>query len=99
MLLWIIAFVLSAAYPQDWASGPVEAWINTVGTVRAWRGKGVGSALLSRLMEAARARGDREVVLAAQIHAVAFYRVHGFAEVGEEYEEAGLPHRDMRRAL
>lgn len=76
-----------------------DGHIGRMAVLKDWRGKGVGSRLLARLMEAARARGDREVVLSAQVHAVPFYKAHGFAEAGEEYEEAGLPHRDMRRAL
>jgi predicted GNAT family N-acyltransferase len=54
---------------------------------------------LKALIESARQRGDREVVLAAQVHAIGFYRAHGFVEEGAEYLEAGIPHRDMRRAL
>jgi mycothiol synthase len=37
----VAALVLTAAYPQDWERLPREAWINTVGTRRAWRGRGV----------------------------------------------------------
>lgn len=43
----VVAFVLNAAYPQDWSTGPVEAWINSVGTRRSWRGKGVARWLLT----------------------------------------------------
>ena len=50
-------------------------------------------------MDAARARGDREIVLSAQVHAMAFYRAHGFVEENAEYMDAGIPHVDMRRAL
>ncbi|MGQ0434394.1 MAG: GNAT family N-acetyltransferase [Microthrixaceae bacterium] len=42
----VASLVLCAAYPQDWGGVPVEAWINTVGTRRAWRGKGVARWLL-----------------------------------------------------
>ena len=31
--------------------------------------------------------------------AVEFYRTHGFEAVGEVYEEAGIPHQAMVRAL
>jgi len=44
-------------------------------------------------------RGDREIALSAQLHAVAFYRTHGFKPVGDVYEEAGIPHQAMVRAL
>ena len=42
----VASLVLTAAYPQDWDLLPVEAWINTVGTRRAWRGKGVARWLM-----------------------------------------------------
>jgi predicted GNAT family N-acyltransferase len=67
--------------------------------LKDWRGRGIGGLILKRLMEKALERGDREVVLSAQVHALAFYRAHGFVEEGEQYLEAGIPHRDMRRRL
>ena len=60
------------------------------------RGKGVGSALLRALMQAARRRGDRQVLLSAQTHAIAFYERFGFVAEGAEYDDAGIPHRVMR---
>ena len=63
------------------------------------RGSGVGTAVLLALMQAARERGHREVVLSAQTHAVPFYARLGFATEGEVYDDAGIPHLDMRRAL
>jgi mycothiol synthase len=43
----VAGLVLCAAYPQDWVTVPVEAWVTTVGTRRAWRGKGVASWLMT----------------------------------------------------
>ncbi len=63
------------------------------------RGTGVGTALLTALMQAARERGDRDVVLSAQAHAAPFYARLGFAVEGAIYQEAGIDHVDMRRAL
>ena len=42
----VAGLVLCAAYPQDWTTVPREAWINTVGTRRAWRGRGVARWLM-----------------------------------------------------
>ena len=50
--------MLCAAYPQDWATVPVEAWINTVGTRRAWRGKGVASWLMAESLRRIAAADD-----------------------------------------
>jgi predicted GNAT family N-acyltransferase len=63
------------------------------------RGAGVGSLLLTALIEAARARGQAETVLSAQTHAIPFYRRHGFIEEGGVYDDAGIPHQSMRRGL
>lgn len=63
------------------------------------RGQGVGAAILAALMERARARGMREVVLSAQRHAAPFYARFGFVAEGETYLEAGIPHVRMRQRL
>ena len=76
-----------------------DGHIGRMAVLQPWRGRGIGGRILAKLMDAARARGDREVVLAAQVDAMAFYRAHGFVEEGAEYMEAGIPHVDMRRAL
>ncbi len=73
--------------------------IGRMAVLAAWRGRGIGSALLEQLVAAAVGRGDAEVVLSAQTHALEFYRAHGFVADGGEYLDAGIPHRAMRRAL
>jgi predicted GNAT family N-acyltransferase len=60
------------------------------------RGQGIGSAILQALMAAARQRGDRVVLLSAQVHAEPFYARFGFEREGDEYMEAGIPHVRMR---
>jgi predicted GNAT family N-acyltransferase len=76
-----------------------DSHIGRMAVLKRWRGRGIGGLILKSLMEKARARGDAQIVLSAQVHAVAFYRAHGFQPEGGVYEEAGLPHQDMRRAL
>ena len=76
-----------------------DGHIGRMAVLKAWRGRGIGGRLLARLIDEARRRGHRQVVLSAQVHAVEFYRAHGFREEGEEYMEAGIPHRDMKRSL
>ncbi len=62
------------------------------------RGAGAGRAVLEALLAAARARGDRELMLHAQASAVGFYARHGFAVRGAPFQEAGIEHREMFRA-
>jgi ribosomal protein S18 acetylase RimI-like enzyme len=59
----VAGYVLCAAYPQDWATLPPEAWINSVGTRRAWRGKGVARWLLTDSLDRM-ARSDTAFVRA-----------------------------------
>lgn len=76
-----------------------DGHIGRMAVLQGWRGNGVGSALLAALIDAARERRHSVVELSAQTHAIGFYRRHGFAEVGAEYLEAGIPHRKMRLSL
>jgi predicted GNAT family N-acyltransferase len=73
-----------------------DGHIGRMAVLREARGAGVGSALLRALMQAARRRGDRAVVLSAQTHAIPFYRRFGFVAEGDDYDDAGIPHRQMR---
>ena len=76
-----------------------DGHIGRMAVLKGWRNRGVGGLMLQKLIERAKARGDREVALSAQVHAVAFYRAHGFVEEGAEYLEAGIRHQAMRRQL
>ncbi len=69
--------------------------IGRMAVMKPWRGCGVGSALLSAAIDAARVRGLHDVQLSAQTHAIAFYARHGFIAAGPEYLDAGIPHRTM----
>ena len=76
-----------------------DGHIGRMAVLKDWRGRGIGGLMLQKLMERAKARGDREIVLSAQVHAVPFYRANGFVEEGSEYLEAGIRHQEMRRRL
>ncbi|MEU1279009.1 GNAT family N-acetyltransferase [Streptomyces sp. NPDC005805] len=63
------------------------------------RGLGVGVALVRAVEEAARGLGLAAVDLHAQTHALGFYERLGYTAYGEEFPDAGIPHRSMRRPL
>jgi len=69
--------------------------IGRMAVLRAWRGQGVGSAILNALLRMARERACRTVVLHAQTHALSFYERHGFVAAGDEFMDAGIAHREM----
>lgn len=75
------------------------AKIGRMAVLPQWRNHGIGGALLSALLHAAAQRGAPRAVLHAQVHALGFYARAGFSAVGEEFDEAGIPHRRMERAL
>jgi YbgC/YbaW family acyl-CoA thioester hydrolase len=78
---------------------PDIARIGRMAVHRAIRGAGVGQGILEALLEAAARRGDREAMLHAQRSAEAFYAGLGFTPRGEPFEEAGIAHVEMTRAL
>ncbi len=78
---------------------PGVAKIGRMAVAQAVRSSGVGREVLEALMKAARARGDHEVLLHAQTSAAPFYARAGFTPRGAEFEEAGIPHVEMTRAL
>jgi len=76
-----------------------DGHIGRMAVLAGWRGRGVGALLLQALIDEAQQRGMARVVLNAQTHALGFYARFGFVPEGEEYEEAGLPHRTMSLSL
>jgi len=78
---------------------PQVARIGRMASVKIVRGCGVGRAVLDALMQAARARGDREVLLHAQTSAANFYARAGFTPRGPVFDEAGIAHIEMARSL
>jgi predicted GNAT family N-acyltransferase len=65
----------------------------------AARGLGVGAALVRAIEDAARERGLTAVDLHAQTRALGFYERLGYEAYGPEFQDAGIEHRAMRRAL
>jgi predicted GNAT family N-acyltransferase len=65
---------------------------------RAWRGRGVGSAILLRLIEVARYAGFERVALNARSDTTGFYARFGFVACGTEFTEAGIVHQRMQRS-
>lgn len=84
---------------REGAQGSGVARIGRMAVLQPLRGTGVGRQLIEALEQAARARGDREVLLSAQRSAEGFYRRLGYAAYGQPYDDVGIAHIGMRRAL
>lgn len=76
-----------------------DGHIGRVAVVAAWRGRGLGDALLECMIALAGKLGHKRVVVNAQTRALTFYEGHGFVAFGAEFEEAGIAHRAMQRSL
>lgn len=76
-----------------------DGHIGRMAVLPPWRRQGVASALLKLLIDLARRAGHRVALLHAQSYVLTFYERHGFVVDGEEFMEAGIAHRTMRRAL
>ncbi|WP_255322824.1 GNAT family N-acetyltransferase [Lysobacter sp. K5869] len=73
--------------------------IGRMAVLAAWRGRGVGEALLEALLRRAAELGWREVSLHSQASAIGFYARHGFLPFGPRFFEAGIEHLAMYRLL
>src|SRR4051812_26151311 len=73
-----------------------DGHLGRMAVLAPFRRCGVGGRLLLELIAAAAERGQLEVVLSAQTHAIGFYERFGFEVISDEYLDAGIPHRTMR---
>ncbi len=76
------------------------AKIGRVCVLKEGRGTGLGAEIIKACLDVARAQpGVEKAKLGAQTHALSFYEKLGFTAFGPVYNDAGIPHRDMERAL
>jgi predicted GNAT family N-acyltransferase len=76
-----------------------DGHIGRMAVLPAWRGRGVGRALLAAAIRLGRVQGHTTLRLSAQTHAAGFYADAGFAAMGDPYDEAGIPHIAMQKCL
>lgn len=74
-----------------------EAHIAWVAILPAYRGRGIGTALMRELLAAADRAGMPVVTLSAQTHALSFYRRLGFVPYGSRFRVRGVEHQPMVR--
>ncbi|MFE7752760.1 GNAT family N-acetyltransferase [Streptomyces sp. NPDC057428] len=92
--------LLHGAAAADRTDGdPTAGSLGRLAVTRAARGLGVGAALVRAIEEEARTLGLTSVDLHAQTHALGFYERLGYRAYGPEFDDAGMPHRAMRRPL
>lgn len=80
---------------RETADGHAKA--ERVAVLDRFRGLGLGLELMRTLETESARRGHREVVLSAQVAVIGFYERQGYTVEGGVYEDAGIPHQDMRK--
>ena len=71
------------------------AKLGRMAVLRQMRGQRFGDLVLAGLLQAAKARGDKAVLLHAQCTAERFYARQGFTTQGAVFQEAGIDHVEM----
>lgn len=82
--------VLRILWKDDYAK------IGRVAVAVSHRGLGLGAKLIVFAIEQARAKGQARCYLESQSDKVGFYERLGFMAFGDEFMDAGIPHRKMR---
>ena len=77
----------------------LDGHIGRMAVLASCRGSGIGTRLLTALINLARDRDLTRVYLHAQTHALGFYERWEFIAEGAEFDEAGIPHRLMTLQL
>ena len=64
-----------------------------------WQGKGIGRLLMLAAEEYAHTAGYTMISLHARKTAMEFYDKLGYATIGHEFTEVGIPHYKMTKSL
>jgi predicted GNAT family N-acyltransferase len=74
-----------------------SAKIGRVAVHRSNRGFGIGKLLIAAIEESPDLKHVHNFLLDAQTHALQFYARLGYEVYGEEFIDAGIPHRHMKK--
>lgn len=63
------------------------------------RNTGAGVAIMDKIEAYARSQGIVTLKLNAQTHAIPFYTKLGYETISEEFMDAGIPHKTMKKSI
>jgi predicted GNAT family N-acyltransferase len=73
--------------------------VGRMAVLQSHRKGGTGTRLLNALEDEAKRRNFVGIMLHAQVSAMEFYKRHGYVANGAIFEEAGMPHLEMKKKL
>ncbi len=69
--------------------------VGRMAVLKPYRKRGVGASLMRNIIRYALEKSMNQLVLNAQVQAIPFYERFGFMAEGDEFIDAGIPHRHM----
>jgi predicted GNAT family N-acyltransferase len=63
------------------------------------RGTGAGKAIMNKIEQHAKSQGIKALKLNAQTHAIPFYNSLGYEVISDEFLDAGIPHKTMKKSI
>lgn len=73
--------------------------VQRVAVLKEERGNSYGSQLMQGIEQIAADKGATRIQLGAQNQALPFYQQLGYHVIGDEYEDAGIPHHDVEKEI
>lgn len=73
--------------------------VERICVIKENRKTGAGAAIMNKIEEYAKSQGIPILKLNAQTHAIPFYSKLGYQTVSEEFMDAGIPHKTMKKSL
>ncbi|GJM17681.1 MAG: GNAT family acetyltransferase [Thermodesulfobacteriota bacterium] len=73
--------------------------IGRMAVLKPYRHRGIGNAMLKKILIIAHSMDMNTVFLNAQLDAVDFYKKNGFIKQGDIFDDAGIPHLRMEKKI
>lgn len=73
--------------------------VERICVLKDYRNIGAGVEVMNKIEEYARSQGITTLKLNAQTHAIPFYSKLGYETISEEFLDAGIPHKTMKKTV
>ena len=73
-----------------------DGHIGRMAVLKDYRNRNIGKNMLKYILQLAEKRLYKDILLSAQEHAIEFYKKQGFSVISNVYQDADIPHYDMK---